>query len=266
MLTYLSFIVLGIFAGFLAGLLGIGGGLIIVPFLSFVFALQGSVAPEYVMHLALGTSLTSIIFTSISSTVAHHRRGAILWPVWLRIVPGILIGTFAGSRVAAYLPTNFLKVFFAFFLYYVAFRMIRSKKTQAGRDLPGRTGMLAAGSGIGFVASWVGIGGGTLSVPFLSWCSVELHKAIGTSAAIGLPIALAGAVGYATAGLGKAGLPPYSLGFVNLAALFFIVLGSVATAPLGARVAHSLPVPRLKKFFAVLLLVLGTRMWVSVFI
>ncbi len=218
MIIYLSFILLGIFAGFLAGLLGIGGGLVIVPFLSFAFALQG-VAPEYVMHLALGTSLTSIIFTSISSAAAHN----------------------------AYLPTGFLKFFFALFLYYVAFRMIRSKKTQAGRELPGRAGMLAAGSGIGFISSWVGIGGGTLSVPFLSWCSVELHKAIGTSAAIGLPIALAGAVGYATAGLGKAGLPPYSFGFVK------------------ARVAHSLPVPRLKKVFAVLLLVLGTRMWVSIF-
>ncbi len=264
MIIYLSFILLGIFAGFLAGLLGIGGGLVIVPFLSFAFAFQG-VAPEYVMHLALGTSLTSIIFTSISSAAAHNRRGAIVWPAFMKIVPGILAGTFAGSHVAAYLPTGFLKFFFALFLYYVAFRMIRSKKTQAGRDLPGRAGMLAAGSGIGFISSWVGIGGGTLSVPFLSWCSVELHKAIGTSAAIGLPIALAGAVGYATAGLGKAGLPPYSFGFVNLAALLFIVLGSVATAPLGARVAHSLPVPRLKKVFAVLLLVLGTRMWVSIF-
>ncbi len=263
MTLYLSYIVLGIFAGFLAGLLGIGGGLIIVPFLSFAFASSG-VAPEFVMHTALGTSLTSIIFTSLSSAAAHHRKKAIVWAAFIKIVPGILLGTFIGSHVAAYLPTRFLKIFFALFLYYVAFRMIWKRKIEAKRELPNRGGMVAAGTGIGFISSWVGIGGGTLSVPFLSWCSVEMHKAIGTSSAIGLPIALAGAAGYITAGWGKTGLPDYSLGFVNLAALLFIVLGSVLTAPVGAKVAHSLPVAKLKKYFAVLLFVLGTRMWLTV--
>lgn len=263
MTLYLSYIVLGVFAGFIAGLFGIGGGLIIVPFLSFAFSSSG-VAPEFVMHMALGTSLTSIIFTSLSSAAAHHRKKAIVWSIFIKIIPGILLGTFVGSHVAAYLPTRFLKIFFALFLYYVAFHMIWKQKIEAKRTLPQSSGMIAAGTGIGFISSWVGIGGGTLSVPFLTWCSVEIHKAIGTSAAIGLPIALTGALGYISAGWGKTGLPEYSIGFVNLAALLFIVLGSILTAPVGVKLAHKLPAEKLKKYSAFLLFILGTRMWITI--
>ena len=265
-MTYtLIYLIVGAVAGVLAGLLGIGGGLVIVPMLTFVFTSQG-MAPDYILHMALGTSLASILFTSMSSMRSHHRRGGVLWPVVLKITPGIMIGTFAGSWVASLLSTNFLKGFFGCFLLYVGTQMLMGIKPKPSRDIPGTPGMFAAGNIIGIFSSLVGIGGGTLSVPFLSWCNVQIHKAIGTSAAIGLPIAIAGTLGYVTSGLGVQGLPHWSLGFVNLAALLGIVAASVLTAPIGVKLAHSLPIDKLKRIFAVLLYVVGTRMLVSVFI
>lgn len=252
----------GLFAGFLAGLLGVGGGLVIVPVLALIFAAQ-HFPDGQIMHLALGTSLASIMFTSVSSLRAHHDHGAVEWRVVRGIAPGIVIGTLAGAALAAQLSTHFLKVFFVVFLYYVATQMIMNIKPKPSRELPGNVGMFAAGGVIGAVSSLVGIGGGTLSVPFMTWCNIKLHQSIGTSAAIGFPIALAGAVGYIVNGWMVAGLPVYSLGFVYLPALAGLVVASVLTAPFGARLAHRLPVARLKKFFALLLYVLGTRMLVS---
>lgn len=212
------------------------------------------------MHLALGTSMASIAFTSVSSFRAHHRRGAVHWGVVRRITLGIFTGTFLGSCVAARLSTPFLKGFFVVFLYYVATQMIIDKKPKASRQLPGNLGMFGAGNVIGAVSSLVGIGGGTLSVPFMTWCNMTLHHAIGTSAAIGFPIAIAGAIGYIYNGFTHQGLPPLSFGFVYLPALLGIVFASVLTAPLGVRLAHSLPVGKLKRVFALLLFVVGTRM------
>ncbi len=260
MLTaWVAYLLLGAVAGFLAGLLGVGGGLIIVPVLSLVFAVQHF--PEsHLLHLALGTSLASIVFTSISSLRAHDAHGAVNWRIWRQITPGIVTGTLAGSALAAWLSSGFLKAFFVVFLFYVGTQMMLDIRPKAARDLPGLPGMFAAGNVIGAVSSLVGIGGGTLSVPFMTWCNVKLHEAIGTSSAIGLPIALAGAVGYAVNGWGVPGLPKGSVGFVHLPALAGIVVASVATAPLGARLAHRLPVKRLKKVFALLLYVMGLRM------
>lgn len=250
---------LGAVAGVLAGLLGIGGGLVIVPMLVFALSWQG-VAPEHLMHLALGTSLASIIFTAVSSSLSHHRRGAVRWEVVGRIVPGVLLGTFAGTFLAALLSTGFLQIFFALFLYFVAWQMLSGRKPNPGRELPGAAGTSAAGGLIGVFSSLVGIGGGTLSVPFMTWCNIGLHQAIGTSAAIGFPIAVAGTLGYAVNGWQAADLPAWSLGFIYLPALAGIVAASVLTAPLGVRLAHSLPVARLKKIFALLLLAVATRM------
>ena len=252
----------GFFAGFLAGLLGVGGGLVIVPVLAFIFAAQDFPAAQ-IMHLALGTSLASIMFTSISSLRTHHAHGAVNWRVVRDIAPGIVAGTLGGTVVAAQLSTTFLKVFFVVFLYYVATQMILNIKPKPSRELPGKVGMFGAGSVIGAVSSLVGIGGGTLSVPFMTWCNVRLHQAIGTSAAIGFPIAAAGAAGYVANGWALGTLPAYSLGFVYLPALAGLVAASVLTAPFGARLAHRLPVARLKKFFALLLYALGTRMLFS---
>lgn len=253
----------GAVAGVLAGLLGIGGGLVIVPMLVFCFTWQG-VPNELMMHLALGTSMASIMFTAVSSFWAHHKRGAVHWLVVRRIVLGIFVGTFLGTCVAARLSTGFLKGFFVVFLYYVAVQMLTGKKPKASRQLPGNVGMFGVGNVIGIVSSLVGIGGGTLSVPFMLWCNMTVHQAIGTSAAIGFPIAIAGTVGYVFNGWGAADLPQYSIGYVYLPALIGLVCTSILTAPLGVRLAHSLPVGRLKRVFAFLLLIVATRMLWSI--
>jgi uncharacterized protein len=263
MTVWFMYIALGAFAGVLAGLLGVGGGLVIVPVLSFIFTSQG--LPEaHILHLALGTSLASIMFTSTSSLWAHHKRGAVDWRVVRRISAGIMVGTFAGSWIAAQLSTRFLKGFFVVFLYYVATQMLLNIKPKPHRQLPGWAGMSGVGGMIGGVSSLVGIGGGTMSVPFLVWCNIAIHRAIGTSAAIGFPIALAGALGYVVNGL-SAALPPYSLGFVYLPALLGIAATSIITAPLGAKLGHSLPIDKLRKIFALLLIVVGTKMLLSLF-
>ncbi len=258
----LIYLGVGAIAGVLAGLLGIGGGLIIVPMLVFCFARQ-DLPHEYIMHIALGTSMASIIFTSVSSFLAHHRRGAVRWLVVRRIVPGILHGTFLGTCIAARMSTDFLKGFFVIFLYYVAIQMFINRKPKPSREVPGLAGMFGVGNVIGVVSSLVGIGGGTLSVPFMMWCNIAVHEAIGTSAAIGFPIAIAGTVGYIVNGFPMPGLPEYSLGYVYLPALVGIVCASVVTAPAGVYLAHSLPVAKLKRVFAVLLLAVGTRMLAS---
>jgi uncharacterized membrane protein YfcA len=257
------YIFVGAIAGVLAGLLGIGGGLVIVPMLVFCFVRQG-IPDATIMHLALGTSLASIMFTAVSSFRAHHKRGAVHWDVVRKIVIGIFTGTFMGSYIAAQLSTRFLKGFFVVFLYYVAVQMLTGKKPKPTRQIPGRTAMFGVGNVIGVVSSLVGIGGGTLSVPFMIWCNMPVHHAIGTSAAIGFPIAIAGTLGYIVNGWSASGLPDYSLGYIYLPALAGIVVTSVLTAPLGVRLAHSLPVDRLKRVFAVLLLLVGTRMLISI--
>lgn len=264
-MSYIAlYLCVGAVAGVLAGLLGIGGGLVIVPMLTFVFTAQG-IAHEVLLHMALGTSLASILFTSVSSMHSHHKRGAVVWPVVFRITPGILVGTFGGTWIASMLSTNFLKGFFGVFLYYVATQMLMGMKPKPTRDIPGTGGIFAAGSIIGVFSSLVGIGGGTLSVPFLVWCNTKIHRAIGTSAAIGFPIAIAGTLGYVINGIGTEGLPDMCLGFVNLKALAGIVAASVLTAPIGVKLAHSLPVDKLKRVFALLLYVVGTRMLISIF-
>jgi uncharacterized protein len=256
LLLYLGF---GALAGVLAGLLGIGGGLVLVPILIFSFGQQGFPG-DHIMHLALGTSMASIIFTSVSSFLAHHRRGAVQWAIVRQITPGILLGTFLGSFLAARLTTVHLKIFFIIFLYIVAVQMLTGKKPKPSRQMPGRLGMFAVGNGIGAMSSLVGIGGGTMSVPFMIWCNVTVHRAIGTSAAIGFPIAVAGASGYILNGSMVGGLPSYSLGYVYLPALAGLVAASMLTAPLGVRLAHWLPVEKLKQAFGVFLVLMASRM------
>jgi len=257
------YLLVGAIAGVLAGLLGIGGGLVIVPMLTFVFTSQG-IAHEHILHMALGTSLASILFTSVSSMVSHHKRGAVVWSVVFRITPGILVGTFAGAWIASMLSTNFLKGFFGVFLIYVGTQMLLGIKPKPTRDIPATGGIFCAGSIIGVFSSLVGIGGGTLSVPFLAWCNTKIHRAIGTSSAIGFPIAIAGTLGYIINGLGVPGLPSMSLGFINLTALMGIVATSVLTAPFGVKLAHSLPIDNLKRIFAVLLYIVGVKMLASI--
>lgn len=254
-----ALLVLGAATGFAAGLLGIGGGMLLVPFLTLLFDARQFPA-EHVVHMAIATSLATILFTSLSSVLAHHRRGAVLWPVARVLAPGILVGSLAGAQVAGRLPTFWLALAFAAFVAFSATQMLSDRKPAPHRELPGAWGMFGAGSAIGFLSSLVGAGGGFISVPFMVWCNVRIHNAVATSAALGFPIAAAGTVGYVVAGLRVPGLPAASAGFVYLPALFAVVIASVFTAPLGARVAHALDVRRLKRVFAVLLYLLAVYM------
>lgn len=255
----LAYLGLGLASGFIAGLLGVGGGLVLVPVLSWIYAQQGFPA-QFNIHMALGTSLAIIVLTSLSSLRAHHAHGAVRWEAVRRIAPGIVFGTLAGAMAAAHFSDQGLRWFFVCFLFFAGSQMLIGFRPKAHRELPGWAGMSAAGGVIGMISSWVGIGGGTLSVPFLSWCNVRFQEAIGTSAAIGFPIAVSGFVGYALSGLTATGLPQYSLGFVYLPALAMVALLSMVSAPWGARLTHSLPVGQLKKIFAALLLFMAVRM------
>jgi uncharacterized membrane protein YfcA len=261
--AYLLYIALygltGIVTGVLAGLLGVGGGLIIVPALSYLFELQGLPA-QATIHLALGTSLGTIVFTSISSARAHHLRGSVDWGIVLQITPGILLGTFLGGLLAAKMVTASLKAVFAVFLLAVAVQMISGAKPRPTRGLPRTLGSTAAGLVIGAVSGLVGIGGGSMSVPFMVWCNVEMRRAVGTSAAIGFPIAVSGAVSYTYSGLRASTGVALAFGYLHLPALASVALCSMLTAPLGAHLASTIEPARIKRVFACLLLVMSAKM------
>ena len=258
-LWWLSYPLLGIFAGFVAGLFGVGGGLTIVPLLFMLFSAQGFPV-EHTMHLALGTSMATIVVTSISSMRAHHRHGAVRWDIVKAFAPGLMLGTFSGSFVAAWVPTRPLAMVFTAIVYYASLQMILDFKPKPHRAIPGGFGMFAAGAAIGIVSSLVAAGGGFLSIPFMVFCNVGIHHAVGTSAALGFPIALAGTVGYIASGLKVAGLPEYSLGYIYLPAFAGVVALSFVVAPLGAKLAHKLPVKQLKRAFGGFLALLATKM------
>lgn len=259
MTEWLAYAGLGAFAGVLAGLLGVGGGLIIVPVLAMLF-LQAGVSPSVIMHLAVGTSLATIVFTSLSSVWAHHRHGAVRWEVFLALLPGIILGAGLGALMADWLPSDNLQVVFGLFELTVAMQMGLNLRASPHRALPGRLGMGIAGGVIGTVSALVGVGGGTMTVPFLQWCNLPMRQAVATSAACGLPIAVAGGIGFVATGWGEALLPKSSSGYLYWPAFLGIVSASVLFAPLGARLAHRIPAPVLKRFFALFLLLLALRM------
>ena len=261
--TVIIFLLLGVVVGFFAGLLGIGGGGIMVPVLTSFF-LYKQVPVEHVVHLALGTSMASIIITSASSLYAHQQHQAVLWDVVKQMVPGILLGTFAATYLVTLVSAHALATFFAIFMAYVSLQMFLNMRPEPTRQIAGRAGLLSAGSVIGAVSAVVAIGGGSLTVPYLCWHNVNIKKAIGTSAAIGFPIAIAGTAGYLINGWGLAHKQDYLFGYIYLPAVILISLMSYFTAPLGVRMAHKLPVGVLKKVFALFLLALGIRMLWSV--
>jgi uncharacterized membrane protein YfcA len=254
-----ALLALGACTGFAAGLLGIGGGMLLVPFLTLLFTWRGYPL-EHVVHMAIATSLATILFTSVSSVRAHHKRGAVRWPIVWLLAPGILLGSLVGAQIAGRLPTFWLSVVFASFVGFSALQMLRDRKPKPTRQLPKGAGMFGAGGAIGLISSLVGAGGGFISVPFMVWSNVPIHNAVATSAALGFPIAAAGTVGYILAGRSEVGLPAGTLGFVYLPALVAIAAASVLTAPLGAKVAHSLDTRPLKRIFALLLFALAGYM------
>ncbi len=238
----------GVFAGLMSGLFGIGGGIVVVPVLNFIFHKQ-SVPLNQIQHLALGTSLASIIFTSLSSLRAQHKLGAVRWDYWKKMTPGLLLGTFIGSIFANFLSTKTLEIIFICFLIIVGTQLILSVNVNRGYSKPGFFEISIFSIGIGGISSLVGIGGGTLSVPFLLWCSLTIHNAIGTSSAISFPIALGGTISYMYIGWGAHNLPIGSIGYVNIKALFWIVLSSILTAPIGVKLSHKLSSKVLKRTF-----------------
>jgi len=251
---------LGLATGFLAGLLGIGGGMIMVPFITAILSHRG-VTSELAIKMAIATSMATIVFTSVSSVRAHHKRGAIRWDLVKGLAPGIVLGAVVASLgVFALLKGSVLALFFALFVSFSATQMFLDKKPKPSRTIPGTAGLVGAGSAIGFLSGLVGAGGGFISVPFMTWCNVAIHNAVATSAALGFPIAVANAAGYVIGGAGLANLPPYSLGFIWLPGLVVIASCSVLTAPVGASVAHKLPVKKLKKIFASILYLLAAYM------
>lgn len=255
----IGFILTGVFTGVLAGLFGVGGGTIMVPALIFLFAHLG-VGGVWATHLAVGTSLATIVGTGAASTLAHHRRGGVHWDLVAGLAPGILLGAWAGAALAGLLPGLWLKRLFAVFLTYVGVTMLAPKRTAPPGTLPGVAGLWAVGSGIGAMSSLVGIGGGTMTVPFLARCGLDLRHAVGTSAACGLPIAIAGAIGFVVVGWERTGLPAASTGFVYWPAVVLMLLASMPIAPLGARLAHRLPVAHLKRTFGLFLLLIAAQL------
>lgn len=252
-------LLLGAVAGFCAGLFGIGGGLIVVPALAYLLQAQMP-AGAPLMQIAVGTSLATIIPTALSSLSAHHRRGAVLWPVCLRLIPGLTLGAALGSGIADNISSNAMRYLFAVFMFAVALQMASGRNPAGRRDLPGPAGMSVAGGVIGVLSALVGIGGGTLTTPFLLWCRTGIRQAIATSAACGLPIAIAGTAGYLLAGINESGLPPGSSGYIYWPAVIAITATSILTAPLGARLTHALPVTQLRRLFAALLALVALRL------
>lgn len=251
-------LLLGTVSGVLAGLFGIGGGLVIVPVLAVVF--KHWAFPENLQLLmAVATSLATIVLTSASSVIAHHRLGAVVWGGVGRLAPGIMLGAGLGAVVAEGIPAYLLRYILAAFLFYVGCQMVLQKTAErGGEQKPWRD--YGVSLLIGMLSAIVGIGGGTLTVPYLLRGGMVMQKAVAVSSACGLPIAVAGTVSYALLGWSIEGLPDWSLGYVYLPAFLGIGLGSVVTAPLGAKLAHRLPAKQLKRYFSLLLFAMAVKL------
>ena len=252
----------GALIGFVAGMLGVGGGMMLVPIMVALFGAQGFVA-GHLVHLALGTAMASIVFTSGASVREHHKLGAVDWAIVKRMTPGMITGTLVATAASGLVPQRELALAFAVIVICAAIQMFFGKKPKAERTLPGPVPLFLVGTAIGVIAGLVSAGGAFVAMPFMMFCGVRAIVAIGTAAALSVPVAVMGTIGYAIAGWNVAGLPPYSVGFIYLPALAAIVCTSVLTAPFGARLAHRLPVQVLKRCFAVLLLCLAARMLYS---
>nr|WP_316639279.1 sulfite exporter TauE/SafE family protein [uncultured Roseateles sp.] len=256
----IELLTLGLFTGFLAGLLGVGGGMLMVPFLTLILTQRG-VGNDLAFKMAIATSMATILFTSISSVRAHHQRGAVRWDLVRGLAPGIVLGGLsAGAGAFVAIKGHWLALVFALFVSFSATQMLLNKKPAPSRQMPGMAGQLGAGGGIGFLSGLVGAGGGFISVPYMTWCNVSMHNAVATSAALGFPIALANTVGYVVGARNMDNPLPGSFGYLYLPALLLIALASVTMAPLGVKAAHGLNMVQLKRVFAALLYLLAAYM------
>jgi uncharacterized protein len=257
-LLVMELLALGVAVGFMAGLLGIGGGMMLVPFVTLLLTNQG-IAAGLAVKMAVASSGATILFTSLSSLRAHHSKGMVIWPLVWRFAPGILLGGIAaGLGVFAHIKGQWLAIGFAAFNTFLAWRMWNSSSTTvADHSMPGTAGVLGMGGLIGFLSALVGAGGAFLSVPFMTRCNVPMHKAVGTSSALGFPVAVGSTLGYLLAGKDLTPVLPGAYGYLYLPSVFIVALTSVLLAPVGARAAQRLPVKRLKRIFAVMLIVLA---------
>jgi uncharacterized membrane protein YfcA len=251
---------LGAIVGFLAGLLGIGGGMTLVPLLTIIFTAE-SFPSDYLVHMAVATSTATMVFTALSSVRAHHGMRAVLWPIVAAMAPGIVLGSLVGPQIASALPTRTFAAVFGAFTWFSATRMLVVGQPKAEREMPGKAGLFGVGAGIGVISSLLGAGGGFISIPFMQRHNVSIHNAVATSAALGLPIAAAATVGFILAGLRQPDLPRWSAGYVYVPAMATIVVASMLVAPIGASVAHRWPALKLRRAFAALLYALGAYMF-----
>jgi len=261
--TYIYLTILGALAGTLAGLLGIGGGIVIVPALLWVYASVEAIPKDQTMHFALATSLATICFTAISSIYAHNRRGAVIWSSVFRLSPGIVVGTLVGTALAGLMSSEALVLFFGIFLLIVSIQMGLSSQPSSHRKIPGWFGTSLIGLFIGVISALVGVGGGTLTVPFLTWCNAPLRAAIASSSAVGFFIAVSGSIGYAWAG--KNSIVPLSSGYIYWPAVMGIVPTSLIFAPLGARLTHTISIRLLKILFSIFLAIIGIKLIIKSF-
>ena len=257
------YVALGAFVGFMAGLLGVGGGGILVPLLTFIFSWQ-AISTDDSVHLALGTSLACMIVSSIASVRAHASRGAVVWRFAAGMAPGIIVGAFLATQLAGLVNATWVALFFALFMLFVAAQIFFDWRPHPGRSPTSVGGLLAAGAGIGSVSALAAVGGGFLTLAYLGYKNVDAKKAIGTAAAIGFPIAIAGTIGYLISGWSETVADANTLGFIYVPAFLAISIASTAAAPIGARCSHNLPEATLKKIFAVISLLLSVAMLFSI--
>lgn len=257
--VFLASLMLGIVSGLFAGLFGIGGGLIIVPVLVLLFTAQGFNA-ELVMIMSVATSLATIIFTSISSISAHHRLDAVLWDKVYRLGPGIMAGAAIGAVFADFITGDVLRIFFILYLICVAIQLALQTKPRPGRLTLSKHQENLAAVFIGALSAILGIGGGTLIVPYLVYFQTPMRNAVAVASACGLPIAVAGTASYVLLGWNASNLPAWSLGYIYMPVFLGIVLTSIFTAPVGARLANKLPAQQLKRYFSLLLLAMAAKL------
>lgn len=259
MIWFAAYLATGAFIGFLAGLLGIGGGMTLVPILAALFSAQ-QFAPDHIVHLSLGTSMATVMLTSTASVREHYKLGNVDFAIVKRMAPGMIIGTLLSTVAAGWIAQRHLALAFALIVFGGATQMLLNKKPAPGRTLPGAPLLFLFGAVVGVISGLVSAGGAFLTMPFMIMCGVPMRTAIGTGATLGIPVAVIGTLGYVISGWNTPGLPPWSFGFVNLIAFIGIVATSVVLAPYGARVAHGLPVITLKRIFASCLYLLAIKM------
>lgn len=259
MLIMLGYLLAGIFAGIMSGLIGIGGGLVVVPFLAILFKIH-HVGLQFVMHMAIGTSLAVMVVTTIASLLAHMKDHIPFWSIYWRLLPGVIVGAISGAILAHFLHSRVLSVLFGIFVLLVAFRMLFERKTNPKRHLPGMLGMSSIGFGVGALSSLLGIGGGALTIPFFTYCNVSLRIAVVVSIAVGLTVAVIGTFTYSLTGLYAVNLPRWSTGYIYWPAWFVVGVGSILFAPIGAYLSRHLSTNILKKIFAIFLIFIGIHM------